>query len=159
MSSRPKCTNVRAKENCPLGMYRLLCKQKQKNIDFLLILRWMAIESLYDDIFSVKSDIWSFGVLMWEIVTLGSTPYPGISAADVMRKVILFASSSSSSLYAMKLNYIFRSNALRSILHPARKSHSFFFAQYIAFVRKSVSWRRAFYIFFIVLFHFVYIFI
>lgn len=49
--------------------------------------RWMAIESLYDNIFSVKSDIWSFGILMWEIVTLGSTPYPGIAAADVMRKV------------------------------------------------------------------------
>ncbi|EDW98805.1 tyrosine kinase receptor Cad96Ca [Drosophila yakuba] len=52
-----------------------------------LPIRWMATESLYDNIFSVKSDIWSFGILMWEIVTLGSTPYPGISAADVMRKV------------------------------------------------------------------------
>ncbi|KAI8121892.1 Tyrosine kinase receptor Cad96Ca [Lucilia cuprina] len=52
-----------------------------------LPIRWMAIESLYDNIFSVKSDIWSFGILMWEIVTLGSTPYPGISASDVMRKV------------------------------------------------------------------------
>lgn len=47
----------------------------------------MAIESLYDNIFSVKSDVWSFGILMHEIVTLGSTPYPGIAAADVMRKV------------------------------------------------------------------------
>ncbi|XP_020714061.1 tyrosine kinase receptor Cad96Ca isoform X3 [Ceratitis capitata] len=52
-----------------------------------LPIRWMAIESLYDNVFSLKSDIWSFGVLMWEIVTLGSTPYPGISASDVMRKV------------------------------------------------------------------------
>ncbi|XP_036673256.3 tyrosine kinase receptor Cad96Ca isoform X1 [Drosophila suzukii] len=52
-----------------------------------LPIRWMATESLYDNIFSVKSDIWSFGILMWEIVTLGSTPYPGISASDVMRKV------------------------------------------------------------------------
>lgn len=47
----------------------------------------MAVESLYDNIFSVKSDVWSFGILMWEIVTLGSTPYPGISASEVMRKV------------------------------------------------------------------------
>ncbi|XKL65970.1 hypothetical protein PGB90_009390 [Kerria lacca] len=52
-----------------------------------LPIRWMAPESLYDNIFSVKSDIWSYGVLVWEIVTLGSTPYPGISAAAVMRRV------------------------------------------------------------------------
>lgn len=52
-----------------------------------LPIRWMAPESLYDNIFSVKSDIWSYGVLIWEVVTLGSTPYPGISAADVMRRV------------------------------------------------------------------------
>ncbi|XP_060523799.1 tyrosine kinase receptor Cad96Ca-like [Cylas formicarius] len=52
-----------------------------------LPIRWMAPESLYDNIFSVKSDIWSFGVLIWEVVTLGSTPYPGLSAAEVMKKV------------------------------------------------------------------------
>ncbi|XP_011312688.1 tyrosine kinase receptor Cad96Ca [Fopius arisanus] len=52
-----------------------------------LPIRWMAPESLYDNIFSVKSDIWGFGVLIWEIVTLGSTPYPGMAAAEVMRKI------------------------------------------------------------------------
>ena len=31
----------------------------------------MAPESLYDNVYSVKSDIWSFGILMWEVVTLG----------------------------------------------------------------------------------------
>ncbi|XP_018789565.1 PREDICTED: tyrosine kinase receptor Cad96Ca-like isoform X2 [Bactrocera latifrons] len=62
-------------------------KMYERKSEGKLPIRWMAIESLYDNIFSVKSDIWSFGILMWEIVTLGSTPYPGISAADVMRKV------------------------------------------------------------------------
>lgn len=55
-----------------------------------LPIRWMAPESLYDNLYSIKSDIWSFGILMWEVVTLGSTPYPGCSAAEVMKKVCQF---------------------------------------------------------------------
>ena len=34
-----------------------------------------------------KTDVWSYGVLMWEIATLGSTPYPGMSGSEVMKKV------------------------------------------------------------------------
>ncbi|XP_047738252.1 flocculation protein FLO11-like [Hyalella azteca] len=59
-------------------------EQKSKGA---LPIRWMAPESLYMNIFTHKSDVWSFGILCWEIVTLGATPYPGLTAREVMRQV------------------------------------------------------------------------
>ncbi|XP_078584817.1 tyrosine kinase receptor Cad96Ca-like [Branchiostoma floridae x Branchiostoma japonicum] len=49
-----------------------------------LAVRWMAPESLFHRKYSTKTDVWAFGVLLWEIVTLGATPYPGMSKREVM---------------------------------------------------------------------------
>ncbi|XP_070565486.1 fibroblast growth factor receptor-like [Ptychodera flava] len=49
--------------------------------------RWMAPESLQDKIYTSKSDIWSYGILMWEIANLGASPnYPDVD--DVNAKTL-----------------------------------------------------------------------
>jgi serine/threonine protein kinase len=49
-----------------------------------LPVRWMSPESLLYQKFSVMSDVWSFGVLVWEVLTFGTMrPYRGIDAADL----------------------------------------------------------------------------
>lgn len=41
----------------------------------MLSVRWMSPESLIDGIYNSQSDVWAFGVLMWEIMSLGQQPY------------------------------------------------------------------------------------
>ncbi|KAL3867340.1 hypothetical protein ACJMK2_044550 [Sinanodonta woodiana] len=53
----------------------------------LLPVRWMAPESLKDGVFTSMSDVWSYGVVLWEMATLAAQPYQGLSNEDVLRYV------------------------------------------------------------------------
>ncbi len=64
--------------------YSQYYKQDDKGV---MPIRWMSPEALMDGRFSHKSDVWSFGVVFWEIVTFGQLPYPGMSNQEVFERV------------------------------------------------------------------------
>ncbi|KZS11530.1 putative Inactive tyrosine-protein kinase 7 [Daphnia magna] len=69
-----------------------LSRQVYKNCNYqkqgqeALPVKWMAIESLIDRVFSSQSDVWSFGVTIWELFSLSKQPYPEVNElADLIR--------------------------------------------------------------------------
>ncbi|XP_017784375.1 PREDICTED: insulin-like peptide receptor isoform X1 [Nicrophorus vespilloides] len=54
----------------------------------LLPVRWMAPESLSDGVFTTDSDVWSYGVVLWEMVTLAEQPYQGMANEQVFQFVV-----------------------------------------------------------------------
>ncbi|XP_035208124.1 proto-oncogene tyrosine-protein kinase ROS-like, partial [Stegodyphus dumicola] len=59
----------------------------RKEGEGLLPVRWMAPESLVYGVFTSQSDVWAFGVLLWEVMTLGQQPYPARSNMEVLHYV------------------------------------------------------------------------
>ncbi|KAJ3613607.1 hypothetical protein NHX12_019853 [Muraenolepis orangiensis] len=53
-----------------------------------LPVKWMALESLADNVFTCQTDVWAFGVTMWEVLTRGQTPYPGVENSEVYEFLI-----------------------------------------------------------------------
>ncbi|RNA39917.1 activated CDC42 kinase 1 [Brachionus plicatilis] len=48
---------------------------------------WYPPESIREKIFSIKSDVWAFGVTVWEIFSFGDQPWPNLTAAQIYQKI------------------------------------------------------------------------
>ena len=52
-----------------------------------LPIKWTAPESLHKGLYTCQSDVWSYGILLWETFSCGSTPYPGIDSKTAIEKL------------------------------------------------------------------------
>ena len=50
-------------------------------------IRWTAPEAVLTNCFTIKSDVWSFGILLYEIVTYGRLPYPGMIPSQLLEAI------------------------------------------------------------------------
>ena len=57
----------------------------RKSGDGCLPVRWMSPESIFQRTYTTKSDVWSFGVLLWEILTYGGEPYAAIPIESLLK--------------------------------------------------------------------------
>ena len=70
------------------GLSRVLVEDVYEGARFPI--KWTAPEACLENKFSIKSDVWSFGILLTEITTFGRIPYPGMANAEVSHFLSIF---------------------------------------------------------------------
>ncbi|KAL2085205.1 hypothetical protein ACEWY4_018525 [Coilia grayii] len=70
-----------------------------------LPVKWMAPESLFKGMYTMESDVWAYGILLWEIFSLGVTPYPGMKVDSHFYSLIERGFQMEQPYYASELVY------------------------------------------------------
>ncbi|XP_035780692.1 uncharacterized protein LOC118460472 isoform X3 [Anopheles albimanus] len=75
---------------CDFGLSRSLYNggNYKKNIKCPLPVRWLALECFSDGLFSTYSDVWAYGILLWELFSLGMVPYSGVELNSDFYKML-----------------------------------------------------------------------
>ncbi|XP_046692281.1 mast/stem cell growth factor receptor kita isoform X2 [Silurus meridionalis] len=83
-------TQGRVAKICDFGLARDITTDSNYVVkgNARLPVKWMSPESIFECVYTFESDVWSYGILLWEIFSLGSSPYPGVPVNAKFYKMI-----------------------------------------------------------------------